>query len=281
MEQHLVEIRDEQRHSWDKFSAGWKKWDTLVLDWLAPVGDELIRSVVLREDSRVLDVASGTGEPGLTVARLVPKGTVTMTDLADRMLAVAEENAARRGIANIETRQCDVGALPFDDATFDAVTCRFGLMFFPDLMMGLKEMMRVAKPGARISCAVWGVPAKNAWATTMMSTIAAHVAVPAPSPDKPGLFRCAAPGSTAGLFREAGLKNVVEAEVVGDLQFQSPEEYWEMLSEVAAPVAAGLSKADASTRAAIRSAVIRLAAQTANDGTARFPWLAPVVTGEK
>ncbi len=281
MEQYLVEIRDAQRQSWDKFSAGWKKWDTLVLDWLETVGTEMIRSVGLRDASRVLDVASGTGEPGLTMARLVPNGTVTMTDLADRMLAVAEENARRRGITNIETRQCDVGALPFDDATFDAVTCRFGLMFFPDMMMGLKEMVRVAKPGARISCAVWGVPAKNPWATTMMSTIASHVTVPAPSPDLPGLFRCAAPGFTPGLFREAGMKNVVETEVIGELVFQTPEQYWSMLSEVAAPVAAGLSKADDATRAAIRSAVIRLAQQTAGDGTVRFPWLAPVVTGTR
>lgn len=281
MQQNLAEIRDEQRRSWDKFSAGWKKWDGVVMNWLAPVGDALIANVNLREHSHLLDVAAGTGEPGLSAACLVPQGMVTITDLADGMLTVVAENAARRGITNIATRQCDVSAMPFDDACFDAVTCRFGLMFFPDMVMGLKEMTRVAKPGARVSCAVWGVPAKNPWATTMMSTIGAHVALPVPTPDMPSLFRCAAPGFAAGLFKNAGLKNVVEMEVAGDLVFESPEQYWDMLTEVAAPVVEGLSRADAKAREEIRSTVLDLARQTATDGTARFHWSALVVTGEK
>ena len=88
MRSQLDEIRDQQRQTWDKFSAGWNKWDELVLGWLAPVGQELIGSAGLREDSNVLDVAAGTGEPGLTAAALVPKGMVISTDLSERMLQV-------------------------------------------------------------------------------------------------------------------------------------------------------------------------------------------------
>jgi ubiquinone/menaquinone biosynthesis C-methylase UbiE len=98
MRSQLAEIRDQQRQTWDKFSSGWKKWDKLVLDWLHPVGLELVRSAALREDANVLDVAAGTGEPGITAAALVPKGMVTVTDLSEKMLEVAAENAARRGI---------------------------------------------------------------------------------------------------------------------------------------------------------------------------------------
>ena len=61
---------------------------------------------------RVLDVAAGTGEPGLTAAALVPRGHVISTDLAEHMLAVAEENAAGRNLRNFETRVADAGALP-------------------------------------------------------------------------------------------------------------------------------------------------------------------------
>jgi ubiquinone/menaquinone biosynthesis C-methylase UbiE len=64
------------------------------------MGQELIRSAALRDDSNVLDVAAGTGEPGLTAATLLPKGIVTITDLSERMLEVAAENARRRGIRN-------------------------------------------------------------------------------------------------------------------------------------------------------------------------------------
>ena len=70
MRSRLEEIRDQQRQTWDKFSSGWVKWDKLVLDWLAPVGYELIRSAALRDDANVLDIAAGTGEPGLTAAEL-------------------------------------------------------------------------------------------------------------------------------------------------------------------------------------------------------------------
>src|SRR5215510_7054900 len=98
MRSQLEEIRDQQRQTWDKFSSGWKKWDKLVLDWLDPVGQELVRSAALRDDANVLDVAAGSGEPGVNAAALVPKGMVTVTDLSERMLQVAAENAARRGI---------------------------------------------------------------------------------------------------------------------------------------------------------------------------------------
>ena len=146
-----------------------------------------------------------------------------MTNLAEKMLRVAEENAARRGLENVETRQADAGALPFADATFDAVMARFGFMFFPDVLGSARELARVARPGARVTTAVWGAPEKNPWATTIMSTIGKHVDLPVPPPGAPGLFRCAAPGYMAGVFREAGLRNVTEREVAVPALFDDAE----------------------------------------------------------
>lgn len=281
MDQQLNQIRDQQRQTWDKFSPGWKKWDELVLGWLAPVGDELIRNARLHDACHLLDVAAGTGEPGLSAARVLTQGKVTVTDLSERMLEVAAENAARHGIKNFETRQCDAGAMPFDDGSFDAVTCRFGFMFFPDIGLGLKEMRRVSRPGARICSAVWGAPERNPWATTIMSAIAAHVDVPPVPPGAPGLFRCAAPGFMAGAYADAGLRNVVETEISGEIEFQSPEQYWRFMTEIAAPVVAGLARADESTQEAIRDAVLARARQTSEDGRARFGWSARAITGER
>ncbi|MGC4106966.1 MAG: methyltransferase domain-containing protein [Thermomicrobiales bacterium] len=160
MPSHLDQIRDQQHEIWNRFSGGWKKWDGLILRWPAPFGDAMIRNAGLREDSRILDVAAGTGEPGLTAAAHAHRGSVMMTDLSERMLAVATENARRRGLGNIDTRICDADTLPFEDARFDAVLCRFGFMFFPDMSTAAREMARVAKPGARIVAAVWGAPEK-------------------------------------------------------------------------------------------------------------------------
>ena len=153
--------RDQQRETWDRFSAGWKKWDEMVLSWLGSFGEAMIRRANLKEHSRVLDVAVGTGEPGLSAAALVPQGHVTVTDLSECMLAAAAENAARRGLRNFEPQVCDAGALPFADASFDAVLCRFGFMFFPEVASAAREFARVARPGARVCTAVWSGPEKN------------------------------------------------------------------------------------------------------------------------
>jgi ubiquinone/menaquinone biosynthesis C-methylase UbiE len=281
MPSQLEQIRDQQRQTWDKFSAGWKKWDELVLKWLAPVGQELIRSAALRDTSNVLDVAAGTGEPGLTAAGLVPKGTVTVTDLSDRMLEVAADSAARRGIENFQTKQCDAGALPFPDSSFDAVLCRFGFMFFPDVDTCVKEFVRVAKPGARVCTAVWDVPDKNLWATTIIGTISKYVDMPTPPPGSPGLFRCAAPGYMETAFRKGGLKDIAVKNVAGELSFKSADEYWSFMTEIAAPVVAGLTKADKPTRQKIEATVLDLARKTSPDGKPRLPWSASTISGTK
>lgn len=281
MSEDLDRIRDQQRETWDRFSAGWKKWDGLVLDWLAPFGAAIIRHAGLRAESNILDVAAGTGEPGLTAASLVPRGRVTVTDLPEAMLAVATQNAARRGLRNFETRACEAGALPFADASFDAVLCRFGFMFFPDVDAAACEFARVAKPGARICAAVWGAPGKNPWATTIMATIARHVEMPPPPPGAPGLFRCAPEGVMRSAFAAAGLRDIVEEEVSTDMVHETPEQYWDFMNDVAAPVVAGLAKADADTAQRIRSDVLDLARQSIRDGKVRQRSTATVIVGTR
>ena len=277
----LDRIRDQQRDTWDRFSAGWKQWDASVLGWLEPFGRTMIRHAGLRDDSVVLDVASGTGEPGLTVAGRVPRGRVTLTDLAERMLAVTAESAARRGLTNVSTRVADAGALPFDDAGFDAVLCRFGFMFFPDVTAAARELARVARPGARVCAAVWGDPAKNPWATTVMDTIGRHVTLPAPAPGAPGLFRCAAPDTMRTLFTDAGLRDVTQEEVSADMAHDTPEHYWAFMNDCAAPVVAGLARADGATRERIRAEVLDQARQFVQDGALRMRSTAVVTVGTR
>src|SRR5688572_3696261 len=171
MEAHLEKIREVQKESWNKSSSGWKKWDEMVMNFLKPVGDEMISLLKLRNEYHVLDIATGTGEPGLSIAQMLDGGKVVGTDLSEDMLAVAMENAMKRGIRNFETEYCDVSALPFEDHTFDAISCRCGFMFFPDMELALSEMIRVLKPGGRISAAVWSGPDKNLWISASMETM--------------------------------------------------------------------------------------------------------------
>src|SRR4051794_16303163 len=96
------EIRDVQRATWAGLSAGWDKWDSVIMAQLRPVGAAIIERLGLGERHRHLDIASGTGEPGLSIARLCPEGRVVLTDLVPEMLDVAARRAAAQGIANIE-----------------------------------------------------------------------------------------------------------------------------------------------------------------------------------
>src|SRR3954452_6751499 len=139
------EVRDAQRVTWATASAAWEKWDHVIKEQLGPVGSAIIDSLSIREDQHHLDVAAGTGEPGLSIARLSPRGRVVLADLSPEMLAVAGRRAVAQGVTNVETKVCSADDLPFDDATFDSVSVRFGYMFFPDVAKASAELARVLR----------------------------------------------------------------------------------------------------------------------------------------
>ncbi|RQO80690.1 class I SAM-dependent methyltransferase [Acidovorax sp. FJL06] len=281
MDSQFESIREQQKASWNRFSAGWKKWDELFMDFMRPVGNEIIHLLDPKGQDVVLDVAAGTGEPGLTIAARIPQGRVVITDLAANMLEIAGENAQRRGLSNVETRVCDVCALPFADQSFDAISCRFGFMFFPDMALAAREMARVLKPGGRVATAVWNVAEKNFWVTATMGAIHRNMALPAPVPGAPGMFRCAQPGWGEALFAQAGLKNVSVREVAGRLDCQTADVYWHAMTEVAAPVVAALGQADDATKEKIREEVYQAIQQKFPDGKVQIDASALVVFGEK
>ena len=281
MEKQLEEIREQQKASWNQFSPGWKKWNDLMMEFLKPVGDEIIRLINPKGADVVLDIAAGTGEPGLTIATMLKGGKVIVTDLSENMLEIAKENALQRGINNIETRACDVCELPFADNTFDAISCRFGFMFFPDMLLAAKEMVRVLKPGGRIAVAVWNIPEKNFWVTVTGGTINRNMQLAALPPEAPGMFRCAKEGLIQGLFQQVGLKNTSENEVLGKLNTGTTDAYWNMMTEVAAPFVAALSKADDAMKEKIKREVYQAVNQKFPDGNIMIDSSALVIYGEK
>ncbi len=280
MNQQLEEIREQQKQSWNKFSAGWKKWDDMTMDFLKPVGQEIISSIKPSDQQTVLDIAAGTGEPGLTIATMLHGGKVTITDLSEDMLAIAKEHAALRGITNIETIACDVCEMPFADNSFDAISCRFGFMFFPDMQLAADEMARVLKPGGRLATSVWNVPEKNFWVTAMMGTINRNMELPPPPPGAPGMFRCAKPGLMKEIFEKAGFKNIIEKEVSTKLNSGTTDTYWNMMTEIGAPIVAALSKADDAMRQKIKQEVFELVNQK-YPGTVAIDASAIVISADK
>jgi ubiquinone/menaquinone biosynthesis C-methylase UbiE len=281
MEHQLEEIREQQKASWNAFSIGWQKWDCLLMGFSKPMGNEIIRMLNPKDAEIVLDVASGTGEPGLSIAKKLSGGKVVISDLSKNMIQIAQGKATRSGIENIETAVCDVCELPFPDNTFDAISCRFGFMFFPDMLLAAKEMMRVLKPGGRVATAVWNIPEKNFWVTAFSSVIGRNMQLPSPPPGAPGMFRCAESGLIQNLFQQAGFKNTSETEVNGKLKCGTTDVYWNLMTEVAAPVVAALSKAEDATKEKIKMEVYQTVTEKYPDGNIRIDSSALVIYGEK
>jgi len=281
MTREQEEIREQQKISWGKFAGGWKKWNEINMDFIGPVGKEIIAAINPAGTDKILDIAAGTGEPGLTIAGMLQGGKVIITDLSEEMLAIARENATTRGIQNIETLVCDVCELPFPDHCFDAASGRFGFMFFPDMQLAANEVYRVLKKGGLFATAVWNTPDKNFWVTAIMSTIHKNIELPAPLPGAPGMFRCASPGLLKSIFEKAGFINIKEKEVTITLKCGSIENYWNMMTDVGAPIVAALGKADATTRQKIKSEVFELVKQKYGTQNIALDAGALVLAGEK
>ena len=275
------EIREAQRATWARLSAGWEKWDAVITDQLSPVGAAIIESLEIAEDQQHLDIAAGTGEPGLTIARLSPKGRIVVTDLAAEMLEVAARRAEAQGVTNIETKVCSADDLPFDDATFDSISVRFGYMFFPDMAKATAEFARVLKPGGRVCSSVWVKPEENPWTLIPMQAIATEAALAPPDPDGPNMFRCAAPGYVSALYEAAELRDVAEWDVDVVLVTASPAQYWAVISEHVAPAVAALERVDEPTRERIGATVIANVSVYEQDGEVRVPGLARCIVGTK
>ncbi len=273
MNNQLIEVRNTQRNSWNTFSPGWKKWDNFTMQFLHDQGTHIIDSLDLNRSARVLDIASGTGEPGLTIAAKVLKnGSVTAIDLSDKMLSIAERKAAGLGIRNYETQVADACELPFEDDSFDAISCRLGFMFFPDMKLAAREMLRVLRPGGKIAATVWAEPQKNFWITAMIGVLKKYVELPAPDPQGPGLFRCAAPSFLTNLFTREGAEGGVEKEINGDLSCRSATEYWQFMNDVVPPVVSSLRNVSDKQRQMIQQEICQILGSTLSGTTLKISY---------
>jgi SAM-dependent methyltransferase len=275
------EIRDAQRATWAELSGGWEKWDAMIMDQLAPVAAAMIERLDIADDQQHLDIASGTGEPGLSIAKLAPGGRVVLTDLVPEMLDIALRRARMQGIANVETKVRSADDLPFADGSFDSVSVRFGYMFFPDMAQATAEFVRVLGPGGRLCSSVWVKPEENPWTSIAMQAIATEVSLPAADPDGPNMFRCAAPGQVSALYEGAGLGDVAEWDVPVELVTRSAEEYWDMISEHVSLAVAALQHTDEPARQRIRERAITEVSGFDRGGSIRVPGLARCIIGAK
>jgi len=213
-----------------------EKWKAKSAAMGQPVTDALVDYAKPAAGMQVLDLASGTGEPAISLAlRVGAHGHVTALDLSAELLEIAAQRAQARGLQNFTTHAGDAHSLSFPDSSFDLATSRFGVMFFRDPDQAFRELLRVLRPGARACFLAWGSFDQPYW-QTMMGVVHRHVGGPLLPPNGPNPFRYAEPGSLPARMRAAGFRNVEEE--TRTLPWTWPgsvEEVWEQARGVAVP----------------------------------------------
>jgi len=247
--------REVIRQEWRAAAPFWRKWSSQLTFQSREATELVVQGAALSPGLHVLDLASGSGEPALSVSAAVgQQGRVMATDLLVEMLEVAQENATQRRLTNIEFRAADAEQLPFPERYFDRVTCRFGIMFIPDIHRALGEMRRVLKPGGRVSFVTWGPLEENPLFGLMIRPFLKYVDVPPPPPDSPHVFRFADENKLVQTITAAGFQEVRATKHKIKWPWPgTPEQAWQGGSELAAP----FKRIIAATPADKREEVIR------------------------
>lgn len=229
---------DAVRAQWNQMAKGWSDSGAVIRPWLREATQAMLGMAGIRSGDHVLDVAAGAGDQTLDIAGQVgPQGYVLATDLSPDILQFASQQVAAAGHRNIETRVSDGEKLQAEDAKFDAVVCRLGLMLFGDPLQGLREMARVLKPGGGVCTIVFGEPQANPCVTTVMSTALVHAGLPARDPYQPGgLLSLGKPGLLDALFREAGFREIATRRIAAPFRLPRVKDYLNFLRTSAGPI---------------------------------------------
>jgi len=218
---------DAQNESWAKRAEHWRK--------VAPKGaasddtpnQALIKFACIAAGDRVLDLASGTGDPAMSLALAVgDQGVVVASDANMGMLNGARDRAANLGLSNLSFETAPMETLPFADATFDAVTCRFGLMHAGDPLAGLSEARRVLKPGRKAAFMVHGPPELNTQWTVLHQCVQSYLAIEDQARfDKH--YKFSGEGELAAVFSEAGFTSIEHELAVTTVTHEGGASFWD------------------------------------------------------
>jgi ubiquinone/menaquinone biosynthesis C-methylase UbiE len=219
---------------WRDSAPFWEKHREIIQQMFAPVTQALVEDGLISGGHTVLDVATGPGEPALTLAALVgAEGKVLGIDPAPEMVEAARRATDHLGFKNAQFDVASADRLPFPADTFDAVVSRFGVMFFPSPVDAVREMLRVLKPGRKLALAVWHLAERNPFFYTLSRVIERYVDSPPSAPDAPDPFRFASPGKLRDVLAEAGA--MAPSERLLQFTVQAPisvEDFWILRCEM-------------------------------------------------
>jgi len=241
------QFKEQQRQMWDNVAMGWQSWWQTFERGAQKVSDMIVEMAEIKPGDKVLDIATGIGEPAITAARKVkPNGKVVATDISAQMLAIARARARSLGLDNVmEFKETDAENLNLnipESTKFDAILSRWGLMFLPNLRASLLKFKDRMVAGGRISTAVWSTPAKVPLLDVSFSTVRKELNLPPPPPGTIGPFALADSESLKRSFIDAGFKDIRMKTMMATFSFDSPGSYTKFNQDIVAPIHVMLAK---------------------------------------
>jgi ubiquinone/menaquinone biosynthesis C-methylase UbiE len=268
---------------WSESAPYWEKYRAVIGEMFAPVTQALIEDARIARGNSILDVATGIGEPALSIADLVgPEGMVVGTDVVPEMVGAARREGGRRKLQNARFEVAFTDSLPFPANTFDAAVSRFGVMFFPSPIDCVRDMFRVLKPGGRIAMAVWYLAEKNPFDYTVSQIVDRYVQPIAPKQGSSDMFRFAKPGELLALLLSAGATAASERLLQFSIRASiSAEDFWTLRSEMSEKLRTKLALLSEPQRAELkREAIEAIRAYSFENGIS-FPAEVLIVSGAK
>jgi len=268
---------------WTESAPYWEKHRDIIGKMFAPVTQALIEDAAISARAVVLDVATGPGEPALSIAHLIgSEGKVVGTDPIPEMVEAARREAHRRGVHTASFEVALADSLPFPDNSFDAVVSRFGVMFFASPVDSFRECLRVLKPGGKIAVAVWHFAERNPFHYVVAQVVQRYVDSPAPAPDSPDAFRFASPGKLQAVLSEAGVAAISERVLRFSIKAPiSVENFWTLRSEMSEKLRTKIAVLSEEQIAALKREVIEALTSYSSDHGMSFPAEVLIVSGGK
>ena len=233
-----------QREGWDSVAEGWKKWWETIEKGAQKISQRLIDLAEIKPGQRVLDIATGVGEPSITAAKVVGTGGhVLATDISRQMLAIAKKRATFLGLQDIiEFKEGDAENLDLANSSFDAALCRWGLMLLPNLEDAIGKIYGSLVSGGRFAAAVWAEETKVPIISLATRIISSQVQMPALPSGVPNPFSLADTSMLENSLSRAGFKSIHVDKVIVTFEFESGEDYSRYCQAVSSSARVALSK---------------------------------------
>ena len=270
-------------NAWRDSAPFWEKHREIIRQMFAPVTQALVEDARIVSGQSVLDIATGPGEPALTIAAIVgSEGKVCGIDPAPEMVDAARRATNHLGFRNAKFEVASADRLPFRDDTFDAVVSRFGVMFFPSPIEGVREMLRVLKPERELSLAAWHIADRNPFFYTLSRVMERFVDSPPLAPDAPDAFRFAIPGKLRDLLTVAGA--MAPSERLLQFTIQAPisvDDFWILRTEISEKLREKLAMLPRERASEVKRQALESLRGYSTDGGMSFPAEVLIVSGTK